>query len=171
MKTYLQKNYNSFEGFLSYSEMYGLHKRLGFETPEAAWRANPYIQVTTNPADYKVVSAPKPRLVLESGVTNRGARYGRPNILPANENQDIKLRMEKLRWVDGDYDQFGAYWGRTSGKNIFCAYSEEKVMWRSNWDSSIQSEVRRVEIFVAAPNRAEAKKEIRSILPKARFYN
>lgn len=38
--------------FLSYSETYGLHQRLGYATAEAAWEANPTVQGSTNPSDY-----------------------------------------------------------------------------------------------------------------------
>jgi hypothetical protein len=43
---------NSIELFKSYCEIYNNHKRLGFETPEEAWEANPTIQGSTNPEDY-----------------------------------------------------------------------------------------------------------------------
>jgi hypothetical protein len=56
----LQKNYeDSFEQFQVYSEMYGIAKRLGFKSELEAWQENPYIQVTTNPADLRVVKKDK----------------------------------------------------------------------------------------------------------------
>ena len=54
-KNRLQKVYDSFEEFQSYAETYGLLERLGFATAEEAWEANPMIQGSTNPEDYKVV--------------------------------------------------------------------------------------------------------------------
>jgi hypothetical protein len=51
----LRKNYKDFEEFKAYAEMYGLHVRLGYKTPETAWRFNPRIQGSTNPADFKRV--------------------------------------------------------------------------------------------------------------------
>jgi len=51
----LQGEYNDFEEFKQYDEMYGLSKRLGFNSPEEAWEANPLIQGGINPKDYKVV--------------------------------------------------------------------------------------------------------------------
>jgi hypothetical protein len=58
-KAKLQKNYASFEEWESYSEVYGLAKRLGFKTPRAAWEANPLIQGSVNPSDFKVVKRGK----------------------------------------------------------------------------------------------------------------
>ena len=52
----LRTVYSSFEEFKSYSEMYGNHRRLGFKTPETAWRANPLIQGSVDPCDYRKVN-------------------------------------------------------------------------------------------------------------------
>lgn len=51
----LQKNYDSFEEFAYYSEIYGIHVRLGFDTAEAAWKANPLIRGSIIPSDLEVV--------------------------------------------------------------------------------------------------------------------
>ena len=51
----LRKQYSSFEEFKEYAETYNIHGRLGFETPEAAWEANPEVQGSTNPDDLRVV--------------------------------------------------------------------------------------------------------------------
>ena len=52
-KSKLRKVYdNYFEQFKAYSETYNLAKRLGYSSPEKAWKANPKIQGSTNPADY-----------------------------------------------------------------------------------------------------------------------
>lgn len=58
-KAKLQKNYSSLKEWESYSEVYGLAKRLGFKTPKAAWEANPLIQGSVNPSDFKVVKGRK----------------------------------------------------------------------------------------------------------------
>jgi len=47
----LKKNYSSFEEFESYNETYGIAKRLGFESAEAAWKANPTMQGSVIPSD------------------------------------------------------------------------------------------------------------------------
>lgn len=52
----LQKNYNSLEEFVSYCEIYGIHTRLGFDTPEEAWDENPIIQGSVIPSDLKLVA-------------------------------------------------------------------------------------------------------------------
>jgi hypothetical protein len=52
----LQKNYNNdFTQFEAYCETYNIHGRLGYKTPESAWRANPLIQGSVNPGDLCVV--------------------------------------------------------------------------------------------------------------------
>ena len=91
-------------------------------------------------------------LILDSGSSKYGAQMGRRNVLPADVNAPIKLRMEKLRWVDGDYDQFGAYWGGGSGDNVYCAHTPAN------------------RVFVRSNSRANAKEKVRAILSKARFF-
>ena len=54
-KDKLQNVYESLEEFKQYDEMYGLIERLGFDNAEEAWEANPMIQGTVYPEDYKVV--------------------------------------------------------------------------------------------------------------------
>lgn len=51
----LQKNYDSFEEFEYYSEIYGIHSRLGFNSAEEAWDANPMIKGSVIPSDLEVV--------------------------------------------------------------------------------------------------------------------
>lgn len=97
--------------------------------------------------------------ILPSGSSARGAQMGRSNILPTNINEPIKLRMEKLRWVDGDYDQFGAYWG--AGNDIYCAYAY--VNEPIDYDFSVC-------IFVRAPHRTAAKMLVRDKMPEVIFY-
>jgi hypothetical protein len=53
----LQKNYSSFGEFEYYCELYGLHIRLGFDTPQDAWNANPIVEGSVNPFDFRNVSA------------------------------------------------------------------------------------------------------------------
>jgi len=104
------------------------------------------------------------RMELTSGSSSRGAQMGRRNILPAVKPVTIKLHLTRLRWVDGDYDQFGAYWGNSGGTSIYCAQSETKHWWVSNWDGSTQGDQRPVEIFCRAHNREGAKAQVREIL-------
>lgn len=46
---------------------------------------------------------------LEKVDCSRGAPMGRMNNIPKIKNVG-KLYLEKLQWVDGDYDHGGAYW-------------------------------------------------------------
>jgi hypothetical protein len=61
--------YEDFELFLGYCEVYGLHTRLGYDTPRAAWDANPLVQGSVNPSDYRRVkeSRPKPSMLHKRG--------------------------------------------------------------------------------------------------------
>lgn len=81
-----------------------------------------------------------------------GAMMGRQNVLPQNPDAPIKLRLEKLPLVDGDYDKKGAYWGYTPGTNIYCAWSGD------------------TRIFVRAESRQAAKSAVWGSLPFAHFY-
>ena len=83
-----------------------------------------------------------------------GSSMGRRDILPDDPCETIKLRVEKLRWVDGDYDQGGAYWGYTSGTAIYCA-----------WDP--HSGVR---LFTRAESRHDAMHDFLEKIPAATFY-
>ena len=51
----LQSEYSSFEEWEHFSDTYGLSNRLGYETAQDAWDANPIISGGVNPKDYKVV--------------------------------------------------------------------------------------------------------------------
>jgi hypothetical protein len=93
---------------------------------------------------------------LSNASSARGAQMGRGNTLPADPKAPIKLNLEQLRWVDGDYDPGGAYWGYTDGTNIYRATGESGGVM--------------VELFARAASRGEAKQNIRSTLPNATFY-
>ncbi len=92
------------------------------------------------------------KLVLSSGSSKYGAQMGRGDTLPENLNEPIKLRLERLRWVSYDYDQFGAYWGHTPNEFIYCAFTDGYRM------------------FVRANNRDKAKRLVRETLSQAKFY-
>lgn len=55
----LKKNYTCFEEFRLYAETFNLHNRLGYKTPEKAWKANPTIQGSTIPSDLRKVKTKK----------------------------------------------------------------------------------------------------------------
>jgi hypothetical protein len=50
---HLQENYAHFAEFKMYSELYDLHHRLGYKTPKAAWNANPEVEGSVHPSDYR----------------------------------------------------------------------------------------------------------------------
>lgn len=108
----------------------------------------------------------KTRLKLPSGATGfyndqnqwvcTGSQMGRRNILPENRSEPCKLRLERLRFVDGDYDQWGAYWGNNGCNSVWCAWGDCE---------EIQAFV-----FVRAISRNEAKELVREKLPQVKFY-
>ena len=52
----LSAQYRSLDEFALMSELYSLHTRLGYRNPRAAWEANPVIEGSTKPSDYRKVS-------------------------------------------------------------------------------------------------------------------
>jgi hypothetical protein len=52
----LQDEYTDFEEFETYDEMYNLSGRLGFDSAEEAWEANPVVKGSTDPNDYGLES-------------------------------------------------------------------------------------------------------------------
>ena len=78
-----------------------------------------------------------------------GSQFGRRDVLPV-DREPSKLRLNRLPFVDGDYDRWGAYWG--SPANVWCG-----------WNDSVR-------IFVRADNRAEAKEIILTKLSTAKFH-
>ena len=55
----LRANYTNFEDWDFYSAFRGLTKRLGYKSAEAAWKANPIICGSINPADYGLYRSKK----------------------------------------------------------------------------------------------------------------
>ena len=49
----LQSNYTDLAEWKRYAETYSLHSRLGYKTPELAWQANPTIEGSVNPGDFR----------------------------------------------------------------------------------------------------------------------
>lgn len=72
------------------------------------------------------------------------------------------MHLVRLRWVDGDYDQGGAYWGNTGLNSIYRAVSRDVIAF----GDSLQL----VECFVRATGRQDAKLAILAKLPNATFY-
>jgi hypothetical protein len=53
----LRENYADYEQFEAYDEMYALAERLGFNSALEAWHADPIIQGSVNPVDFRTVKA------------------------------------------------------------------------------------------------------------------
>ena len=86
-----------------------------------------------------------------------GSQMGRRDTLPDDRTAPCKLRLVRLRWVDGDYDAGGAYWGNSGGTSTYRALGDAGEV--------------RAEIFVRASSRDDAKAQVRALLPNVRFYN
>lgn len=49
----LQESYDGdYESWVAYAEMYGLAAKLGYDSEQEAWDANPVIQVSSDPKDF-----------------------------------------------------------------------------------------------------------------------
>ena len=88
-----------------------------------------------------------------SNVSSRyGAPMGRCNTVPAGD-ASILIHLERMPWVDGDYDPGGAYWGRSpSAGSMWVAWADD------------------FEVFVRGTSRSQAKEEVREIYNNVRFY-
>ena len=62
----LKKSYASFQEFVDYNKIYGLAKRLGYGSAKAAWAANPTIEGSIDPSDFR-----------RAPTTKSKSRYGR----------------------------------------------------------------------------------------------
>ena len=82
-----------------------------------------------------------------------GAPMGRSDSYPDDRNAAIALEIERLIWVDGDYDQGGCYWGHVEGDYI----------WRFTGSDGEN----RVEVFIRARTEAEALAKLGEDLPNA----
>ncbi len=87
----------------------------------------------------------------------RGACMGRPTRLPqCPETASPKLYLRRLRFVDGCYDQGGAYWGFPANLYRAACYGVDGHV---------------VEVFTRADSPQEAKANVREQIPYARFFN
>lgn len=78
-----------------------------------------------------------------------GAPMGRRDSHPGNE-PEARVRVYRVRFVDGDYDRGGAYWG--GGTPLYCATDD---MGFVRW--------------IRASDRAAAKAIVREEFPEARL--
>jgi hypothetical protein len=76
-----------------------------------------------------------------------GAQMGRKDNVPSDIITMGKLHLERLNFVDGDYDYGGAYWGGGTSEKIYWAYGETSTA--------------QIDIFVRAKDRSDAKEKVR----------
>lgn len=115
-------------------------------------------------------------LKLESGMTYftddngkricTGSQMGRPDSIPncIRLLPFVKVRMIKLKWVDGDYDQGGAYWGNNGTDHVYCAWANVVNPISGSFFPFLQ-------IFTRAISRKDAKSQVRAKLSNAKFFN
>lgn len=105
-KDRLQNVYLSLEEFKEYDRIYGLVERLGFESTEEAWEANPMIQGSVDPADYKVVKEKKKswKKLVSMSLDKQGAKPGsKPFALWIDKGEEIE---EGGLVYEGSYETF-----------------------------------------------------------------
>lgn len=92
---------------------------------------------------------------------SRGAPMGRMG-QRGDPNSPYKVHLQKMRMVDGDYDQGGAYWGSGSWDTgwMYQAYSTFE-------DEYGQDEI---EMFIRARGREDAKAKVLEEYPNATFF-
>lgn len=95
-QNFLQKNYISQDEWQYYSDLYNLAERLGYATADEAWEDNPFIQGSTNPADF--------------GKADLAAYYGK---------RMVKWDLERLSKEAGWADNPDA-WARPVVKEAWC---------------------------------------------------
>ncbi len=92
---------------------------------------------------------------------SRGAPMGRRDLIPAERRVFVyRFYLRRLHWVDGDYDEGGAYWGNVrDGMNVYWA--------ECPWHADPEQHAR---LFVRASTRRQAKQRVRETFPLAVFY-
>ena len=84
-----------------------------------------------------------------------GSMMGRSCKIPADVETVRKLHLQRVPFVDGCYDQGGAYWG--SPANLYCAWGE--------------SDTEQAVLFLRANSRADAQRQALESFPNAKFFN
>jgi len=109
------------------------------------------------------------KIKLDDVSSRYGAPMGRRDEGSAYEyNMPIKFRLQRLKWVDYDYDEGGAYWGCGGrGQYIYVAEGECDIVAEGECDIGDGWKHR---LYVRAIGRREAKKDVLERYPNARFY-
>lgn len=86
--------------------------------------------------------------ILKAPCNNASSKYGASmGRINRTTGKPERLHLQRVQFVDGDYDTGGAYWG--GGTPLWCAFSPDNT----ENDVSIQ-------VFVRAANRQAAKNEV-----------
>ena len=144
----VHETYSNLTEMESFDAIWGIAARLGFDSCQEAWEANPRYWID-NQNNLVIVKARK-KHILPKYNCQYGAPMGMGNVI---DSRFPKLYLIKLLWIDGDYTPNGIYWGNTGRDNIYYAYNDYN------------------RIYVRASSRIEAKNEIRKLMSSARFYN
>ena len=92
----LRANYDGFAEWETYALMYGLHTRLGFETPQEAWDANPMTRGSTDPSDYGLADATCEVCSLDLGDFTAGFVCDECSALYCNLHVDDEMRRTNI---------------------------------------------------------------------------
>lgn len=89
---------------------------------------------------------------------NVSSMYGAPMGRRSDKLDGVgRVRLQRVPFVDGDYDQGGAYWGGGAGTQpLFCAWGE--------------TETEQVERYLRARDREDAKAKLLAEYPELKFY-
>lgn len=93
----LREPYASFEEFEAYANTYSLVERLGFESAQEAWDDNPWVESSTNPADFRIAEFPDAYLLV------RESRSGQQWLEPIGPRGTIDLRKQLAKWVKKEF--------------------------------------------------------------------
>ena len=110
--------------------------------------------------------------ILPKGYNERGAFMGRVNELPNDTSAPIKLYLRNIL-TDGEYDESGAYWGL--GLPVYWAHGKTPTTEvRGNAKAKSGHEYtwldNKVDVYVRAHDRNEARRLVKELLPNATFY-
>lgn len=87
--------------------------------------------------------------------SSRGADMGRRDWgLIEHRNRPMMMHLQRVSFVDGDYDLGGAYWGGCPSEPLFCA-----------WCETVDARV-----FVRAKDRTLAKRAVKEHFINAMFF-
>ncbi len=85
----------------------------------------------------------------------RGAPFGRASWgLTEYRTRPTMMYLQRVKFIDGDYDLGGAYWGGYPSEPLFCA-----------WAEGVDARV-----FVRAKTRDEAKELVKESFINAKFF-